>query len=247
MLRPRRREDALARTAVSTRWPQPAVTAAGYDASVSGDEVDTVELLRAWHCGDTAALDVLVARELPWLTKLVQRRLGPLLRARHDTQDIVQEALLGTLRDGPRFVVDDRGHLRALLARIVENVIRRAHEHLTAARRDGRREACLPRSEVVLHLHTRSPFTRPSQAAAADEERAWMRLALELLDADDRDVIVMREYHEASFAAIGTELGIAEDAARMRLRRALGRLGRVLAGLRHGQLCQVLGDPGQAP
>lgn len=204
---------------------------------------DTVDLLEAWHRGDMAALDGLVARELPWLTGLVQRRLGALLRARHDTQDIVQEALLVTLRDGPRFVVDDRRHLRALLARIVENVIRREHEHLTAARRDGRRDAELPRSEVVVQLRTRSPFTRPSLAAEADEERAWMRLALELLDADDRDVIVMREYRDLSFAAIGAALGINEDAARMRLRRALSRLGKVLDQLRSGRLGELLGEP----
>lgn len=209
--------------------------------AADGEDVDTVELLRAWHAGDGHALDRLVVRELPWLSALVQRRLGSLLRARHDTQDIVQEALLGTLRDGPRFLVDDRRHLRALLARIVENVIRREHEHLTAGRRDRRREETLPRSEVVVRLDTRGPFTRPSRAAEADEERAWLRLALELLDAEDRDVIVLREYRGLAFAAIGEQLGIREDAARMRLRRALGRLGRVLDQLRCGRLGELLG------
>ena len=208
---------------------------------------DTVELLRAWHGGDADALDRLVARELPWLTGLVQRRLGTLLRSRLDTQDIVQEALLGTLRDGPRFVVDDRRQLRSLLARIVENVIRREHEHCTAWRRDLRRDVALPASDVVLQLQSNSPFTRPSVAAAADEERAWMRLALELLDADDRDVIVMREYRELSFAAIGATLGVTEDAARMRQRRALSRLGRVLDQLRRGRLGELLPQPGDAP
>lgn len=197
---------------------------------------DTVDLLAAWHRGDAAALGQLVDRELPWLAAHVRRRLGALLRNRHDTQDIVQEALLGTLRDGPRFVVDDRRQLRALLARIVENVIRREHEHWTAGRRDVRRDAALPRSEVVLQLGgVRNPFTRPSEAAEADEMRAWIRLALELLDTLDRDLIVLREYRRESFAAIAARLGIQEDAARMRFRRALTRLGTVLAELRSGQ------------
>lgn len=210
-------------------------------------EADTIELLRAWHDGDPSALGRLVAKELPWLSTHVQRRLGPLLRVRHDAQDIVQEALLGALRDGPRFVVDDRRHLRALLARIVENVIRREHAHMTARRRDVRRDAVLPPSDVVLHLQTKSPFTRPSRAAAADEERAWLLLALELLDAEDRDVVVMREYRNLSFAAIGTALELTEDAARMRLRRALQRLGKVLVDLRAGRLRDCLGEGPATP
>lgn len=208
--------------------------AACYDASVTTPprDLDTVELLRAWRGGDALALDRLVERELPWLTGLVQRRLGMRLRARHDTQDIVQEALLGALRDGGRFVVDDRQRLRALLAQIVENVIRREHEHLTALRRDVRRDTALPDSDVLGPVGVVSPFTRPSRAAQVDEERTWMRLALELLDADDRDVIVLREYRGASFAEVGAKLGIQEDAARMRLRRALQRLAGVLDRLR---------------
>ncbi|HLU39238.1 MAG TPA: sigma-70 family RNA polymerase sigma factor [Planctomycetota bacterium] len=211
------------------------------------DPGDTAALLRAWQAGDAGALDRLVARELPWLTRHVQRRLGALLRAGHDTQDIVQEALLGALRDGTRFAVEDRRRLRALLARIVENVIRREHEHLSAARRDVRRVRPLPSSSVVLHRHPHSPFTRPSHAAVANEERAWLRLALELLDADDRDLIVMREHRGLGFAAIGAALGIAEDAARMRWRRALGRLGRVLDGLRCGRIGVPLDAPAECP
>ncbi|MBL9077520.1 MAG: sigma-70 family RNA polymerase sigma factor [Planctomycetes bacterium] len=204
-------------------------------------------MLEAWHRGDTRALDRLVAREMPWLVALVQRRLGKLLRARHDTQDIVQEALLGTLRDGPRFVVDDRAHLRGLLAKIVENVIRREHEHLTAGRRDVRRDVRLPASDAIVSLRTKSPFTRPSRAAEADEERAWMRLALELLDPDDRDVIVLREYQGLPFLEVGKALGLGEDAARMRFGRALQRLGVALDRLRSGRLGELTDDPREAP
>ncbi|MBL9077307.1 MAG: sigma-70 family RNA polymerase sigma factor [Planctomycetes bacterium] len=204
-------------------------------------------LLRAWHRGDTSALDRLVAREMSWLSGHVRRRLGPLLRARHDTQDIVQEALLGALRDGPRFVVDDRRRLRALLARIVENVIRREHERFTAGRRDLRRDVALPASDVVLDLTSRCPFPRPSQAAAADEERAWIRLALELLDRDDRDVIVLREYRGLPFAAIAAEFASTEDAVRMQFSRALQRLGAALDRLRSGRLDESDRDREVAP
>lgn len=203
-----------------------------------------MELLLAWHAGDAQALSALVEQELPWIAARIRRRLGQFLRTRHDTQDIVQETLLSTLRDGPRFVVADRGSFRALISRIVENVIRREHEHMTAGRRDARREAPLPSRDTVLHLGGgRSPCADVSEEAATNELRAWVRLALELLSNDDREVVQLREYGGLSFAELGARLGgIQENAARMRFHRALARLGVLLDRLRSGRLRELLDE-----
>ena len=45
--------------------------------------------------------------------------------------------------------------------------------------------------------------------------RAWVRLALEMLDPDDRNVVLWREYQDLSFAEIGARLQVGEDAARV--------------------------------
>ena len=127
------------------------------------------------------------------------------------------------------------------MARIVENTIRSQIDRWTAKRRDLRRDAELPCSEVVLRLNSApSPFDRPSEAAATSETLAWLRLALEMLDTVDRDVIVKREYRGDSFAAIAEHLCTSEDAARMRFHRALTRLGVVVRQLRAGRLGQLL-------
>ncbi|MGE0142660.1 MAG: RNA polymerase sigma factor [Planctomycetota bacterium] len=203
----------------------------------------TLVLLREWHRGNAGALAELVQRELPWVEARVRARLGPLLRQRHDTQDIVQEAVIGTLSDGPRFVVADRRSFRGLLVRIVENVIRRKHTHMTAKRRDGRREAPLPSSDTVLDLSgVHAPEPSPSEAAHANEMRGWVRLALELLSVDDREIVVLREYEGLPFEAIGAQLSISDNAARMRFQRALARLGVVLDRLRTGRLADFLDD-----
>ena len=75
----------------------------------------------------------------------------------------------------------------------------------------------------------------PSQQASRSEEEAWLRLALDLLEPDDRDVIVLREWAGESFGAIAARLGIAENAARMRFSRALGRLADRVEALRRGE------------
>jgi RNA polymerase sigma-70 factor (ECF subfamily) len=204
----------------------------------------TRELLMAWHQGDQTAFAALVREHGPWIEQLVHRRLGAQLRQRVDTQDIVQSTLIEVLRDGPRFVVASREHLRGLLARMVENALRVHADHAQAEKRDVRREVKPPPGESVLFLDARpGGGATPSQAAAAAEERAWVRLAIEMLDPDDRAVVLWREYQGLSFAEIAARLDLAEDAARMRFHRALPRLARKLEQLRGGQLGEILGEP----
>ena len=194
----------------------------------------TMELLRRWHAGDHQALDDLVARELPWIRDYVQGRLGPLLRARGEVDDYVQEAMLDVLRYGPRFVTDHPAAFRRLLSRIVENTLRDMADWHGAERRALHRERQLP-SDSVLHLDR--PFetvTRPSEAAERNEQTAWVALAMELLDPDDRRVILLRQWEGLEFADVGQRLGLTEDAARMRFQRALPRLARRLDELRAG-------------
>jgi RNA polymerase sigma-70 factor (ECF subfamily) len=207
---------------------------------------DTAELLLRWARGDQQAMAELVAQDAPWIERQVRGQLGNHLRQRADTQDIVQETLLTVLRTGPRFVCSDRAHLRALLARMVLNTIRAEADQQTAGKRDVRREVRpgpASGSNSVLHIDGMpGAVTDPGAAAAKAETRDWMRLALELLEPDDRNAILWREYEGVSFAELGQRLGMTEDAARMRFARALPRLARKLKALREGQLGSLLDD-----
>jgi RNA polymerase sigma-70 factor (ECF subfamily) len=206
---------------------------------------ETRELLLRWSQGDADALAELAQQDADWIETHVRQRLGPLLRRRADTQDIVQNTLLEVLRCGPRFVVSDRAHLRALLARMVENVLHVQVRHAQAGKRDVRREVLQapPGDSGSVPVLDRQPDdgTRPSAAAAESETRSWMRLAIELLAPEERNVVLWREYEGLSFAEIGARLEIAEDAARMRFQRALPKLGRKLTELRQGRLDAALG------
>lgn len=196
--------------------------------------ITTLQLLRAWHTGDAAARDQLIERELPWIAAHVRQRLGPLLKARGDTQDYVQEALLRVLDYGPRFTSADVSRFRAVLVRVIENHLRDLVDWHRAGKRDVGRERRLP-SDSVIDLDRCRAVTRPSEHAARDEQRELLHLAIELLDPDDRRVILLRQWQELEFEAIGTALGISEDAARMRFNRALPRLGARLETLLAGR------------
>lgn len=190
--------------------------------------------LQRVHRGDDEALRQLVAEHLPWIEAHVRKKLTPVARAAGETQDFVQEAMLAVLRDGPRFTIDNPAAFRALLARIVENDIVDKVRWLQRGRRDHRRERTLPSDSVVLLDAPVRTVTEPPMRADRNEQQQWLRLALELLEPDDREVIRLRDWDGCSFPEIGRHLGIAEEAARKRYLRALPRLAQKLDLLRQG-------------
>jgi len=202
-----------------------------------GDVTDaTPVLLDRWHSGDEHALGALVALHLPWLRDHVKHRLGGFLRQHAEADDYVQDAVLDFIRDAPRFQVRDGMHLRGLLARVVENTLRDRNDWFRAKRRDFSRNAPLPTDSVLLLDPKLQRSTTPSRDATKTEVRDWVRLALELLDPEDRKILVAREYEDRSFVAIGDEIGMTANAVRMRWQRAVARLSEVMLELRAGRL-----------
>jgi RNA polymerase sigma-70 factor (ECF subfamily) len=191
-------------------------------------------LLQRWHAGDRSALDALLAQHLPWLRGYVKARLGPALRARGETVDFVQEAVVDLLQYAPRFVVEDADCFRGLLARIVENNLRDADDWYGAKRRALSRETMLPGDSALQLDPAARSVTRPSEHAQRNESRNWVLLALELLEPEDRKVILLRQWEELSFTEIGERMGIGESGARMRFQRALPKLARAVEELTGG-------------
>ncbi len=177
---------------------------------------------------DLRAIRVTLVMIEPALSSLATRaRLGPKLRAYDETHDQVQEAVIDVLTSGPRFEVAHQDRFRALLGRIVENNLHDRNRWLQRERRDIARNRPLA-SDTVLHLDPPAwSVTRPSQLAERQERQqaeAWGRLAIELLEPRDRDVLWMRDFDEMTFEEIGSHFGVSANAARMRHRKALPRL-----------------------
>jgi RNA polymerase sigma-70 factor, ECF subfamily len=202
----------------------------------------TRNLLLRWHGGDAGAMAELVEQEREFVQAQVRGRLGPLLRRSADTQDVVPETMLHALRSAPRFLLSNRTQFRALLARMVENRLRSLAVRQQRHKRDVRRELPMPpeRAFEVLDLDRPDDATDPGDAAARDDLRSWVRLALEVLETDDREVLVLRDYQQLSFEQIAAQTGEAADTVRMRHRRALPKLAQALAQLKSGRLDDLL-------
>lgn len=181
----------------------------------------------------------MLERHLRWIQDQVQRRLGPILRKKAEPCDYVQDAIIQFLKLGPRFIISDGNHLRALLLRIIENTLRGKYDWYMAQCREVARERPLP-SSTVLNL---DPSYRSENTAGKSVERhereAFVRLGMWLLKPEDSEVLILRYWKSLSFISIGERLGISSDAARMRHNRAIDRLAEEIGALRRGKLSSL--------
>ncbi|MFN9758536.1 MAG: RNA polymerase sigma factor [Planctomycetota bacterium] len=194
----------------------------------------TPALLERWHRGDEAALSTLIEIHIEWLRAQAEKRLGEFLKSRGNVDDYVQDAMLDFLRNAPRFQVRDGSQFRSLLARVLENTLRDRNDWFRAKRRDLARDRKLPTDSVLPLDPALQRSTTPSRDVGRTELRDWVRLGLEMLDGEDRKILLAREYEDRSFVEIGAELGMSANAVRMRWVRALERLAKVMQTRRNG-------------
>lgn len=195
----------------------------------------TTVYLQQWHDGDQQGLDALLEQHMPWLEEQVRRRMSAQLRNKAETCDYIQDAVVQFMQYAPRFIVSDKAHFRALLLKVVESTLHNKFRWFMARRREMARERPLP-SDNVLSLDCGSP----SKSAERHEREAWVRLGVELLDPDDKELVVLRNWDKKTFAEIGGHLEITENAARLRYNQAVHLLSKKIWELRSGNLAEAL-------
>jgi RNA polymerase sigma-70 factor (ECF subfamily) len=170
-------------------------------------------LLARARLGDVGALGQLVSRCLPDLRRWAHGRLPRWARTAADTPDLIQDAVLGTLRRLDTCELRGRDALAAYLREAVRNRIRDEH------RRVARRGTSRAPSELVA-----DPGPSPLDCTLlADRERGY-REALARLRPSDRELIVAHVELGYSHAQLGCMTGRTGHAARMALGRAVRRL-----------------------
>jgi RNA polymerase sigma factor (sigma-70 family) len=188
----------------------PADEAHGHDPTSRG------LLLRA-RAGDSRALSALVRRHLPSLRRWAHGRLPAWLRAAADTGDLVQTALLQTIRRLNTFEPRAERALGAYLRQAVINQIRDEH------RRFSRRGAQDPLPDTFVDGSS-SPFDEASYAQLKNRYRT----ALGQLGSEDQRLVVAHVELGYTHEQLGCMTGKKPDTARVALRRALNRLAEAM-------------------
>jgi RNA polymerase sigma-70 factor (ECF subfamily) len=184
------------------------------------DRAESSALLRAARAGSAEALDRLYAQVAGRLLGFIRVRMGPSLRARLESRDILQSTLLKSFERIDQFEGDTGGSLMAWLARIAENEIRDRADHAHRARRDVGREVPIEPAAARVAAHVRSALSQ----AVLTEDAERIERALESLEPPHREVIILRKYEELGFREIAARMGRSEDACRMLLARAMAAL-----------------------
>ena len=174
----------------------------------------TVELLARVRQGDRDALDRLITRCLPPLRRWARGRLPSAARGALDTQDLVQDTILNSLRRLDQFESRHEGALQAYLRQAVLNRIR------DEARRFTRRPVATELSDSQP-----SEAASPLDIAIGRQGVARYEAALQRLRPVDREAIIGRLELQHDYQELATILGKPNaNAARVAVTRALARL-----------------------
>jgi RNA polymerase sigma-70 factor, ECF subfamily len=172
--------------------------------------------LRA-RSGDPSALDRLFGSCVAELRRWARGRLPRWARGAIDTADLVQDAVLRTLRRMETFDFRGRETLGAYLRTAVLNHIRDEH------RRVQRRGVAEPLSEDITDA---GPSVIDQTIGRQAHER--YRAALARLEPGDRELVVAHVELDYSHEQLACMTGRSRNAARMALRRAIQRLAELM-------------------
>ncbi|MHC4949113.1 MAG: RNA polymerase sigma factor [Planctomycetota bacterium] len=163
------------------------------------------------RAGDDDAWERLVARWDGEVLNLAYRLTGD----REEARDIRQKAFVRAYAGLDRF--DGRSRFSTWLYRIVVNLCR------DQLRRSRRLPAARPGDDAP------RAAAAPSEQAARAELAARVAAAVTDLPAGEREVLVLRHYHQLALVDVARVLGVPPTTARSRLARALERLRETLA------------------
>jgi RNA polymerase sigma-70 factor (ECF subfamily) len=174
-------------------------------------EVSDEALMLRYQRGDRGAFALLIRRHQVAVYNFVLRELGSVLAA----DEIAQEVFLGVVREGARFNYETPFSTR--LFSIACRLVREERDR-TPPRRVLTDELTGPASGI-------SGLSAPPETLEDSIVRA-----VDDLPEEQKDVFLLREVADLSFAAIASVTGQSENAVKVQMQHALQRLRVALQG-----------------
>jgi RNA polymerase sigma-70 factor (ECF subfamily) len=194
----------------------------------------TLELLKNVRGGDGEAVNRLLERHRESLRRMVQMRLDRAVAGRVDASDIVQEVLWEASRRLPDYIRDGKMPFHLWLREMAKDHLIDAHRrHRKAQRRSVDRERSLAaefhdRSSLDLAAQLRDAELTPAAATIRKEIQSRFLSALDELNEEDAEILLMRHHEQLTSAETAQALGLSAAAAGMRYLRAIRRLRAIL-------------------
>jgi RNA polymerase sigma-70 factor (ECF subfamily) len=186
----------------------------------AGAPPSTAALVGRAQAGDRAAYARLITAVAERVRLYARLRLGPRLRAACDTEDVLQEAWLEAHRSLGSFRWQGEGSFTRWVNRIVEHRIRGLVDHQGAQKRRPPGRAV----DVASGVAPAVPAAGPATAAAGNESSARLLAAMDALEDDARNVLLLRFHLGLTLDEAAHALGKSVGATRRLLGRALADL-----------------------
>jgi RNA polymerase sigma-70 factor (ECF subfamily) len=177
------------------------------------------ELLRAYSGGREEAVSILIERH----RKRVYEYIRMMVKDADLADDLFQETLIKVLKSLREERYIDNG-------RFVAWVMRIAHNQIIDYFRRQRQQNQISSEEAGYDLLNNRKFAEPTveDHIVQDQIHRDLRRLVEELPQEQRDVVVMRHYHDMSFKDIADQTGVSINTALGRMRYALINLRKLV-------------------
>ncbi len=199
------------------------------------DTEETQQLLQDAGAGDEQAVNRLMDRHRAALARMVQLRMDAAIAGRIDASDVVQDVLIEAHRRLADYLRDPPMPFHLWLRQLAKDQVIDMHRrHRTAQRRSVDREQRMTdrqfadRSSMDLAAMLKDQELTPAAATIRKELERRFLTALDELDDDDREIILMRHFEQLGNNETAEALGLSPAAAGMRHLRALRKLRAIL-------------------
>jgi len=197
----------------------------------------TQELLAGAENGDAEAVNRLLERHRDAVRRMIDLRMDRKIARRVDASDIVQDVLIEANRRLADYLKNPAMPFHLWLRHMAKDRLIDAHRrHRGAAKRSLDREqplvapGRLDQSTLNLVAELRDQGRTPASEAAWNELQLQFVAAVDDLDEQDREVVLMRHFEKLSNSEVAEALNLSSAAASMRYLRAVRRLKSILAG-----------------
>lgn len=197
---------------------------------------ETQELLQSAKLGDKQAVNALLERHRNAIKQMVHMRMDKKVAGRVDASDIVQDVMLDASQRLRDFIQNSPMPFHLWLRQLAKDRLIDAHRrHRGAQRRSVDREQRLhvqyaDQSSLDLAAQLQDYELTPAAATLRKELEQRFLDALDRLDDDDREMIIMRHQEHLSNSDVALALDLTAAAAGMRYLRAIRKLRDVLGG-----------------
>jgi RNA polymerase sigma-70 factor (ECF subfamily) len=209
------------------------------ESAPSGGEAPqpTLVLLDRVRGGDPDAVNRLLDRHRSAIRQMIDRRMDRVIERRVDASDIVQDVMIEANRRLADYLANPQMPFRLWLRHMARDRLIDAHRrHRVAGSRSLDREVPLRTADDGEHSQVDGMAQIPDRELTPAAAATWHELerrfaaAVELLEDDDRQIVLLKHFEHLSTAEAAEALGLTKPAAGMRYLRAMRRLRVLLDG-----------------